>query len=91
MNYKYNGKENIFEIGEEEVIQMSVVKTWFTTLEDIADDLEREDICFPFDEAIREDYEFLEHIVLKTNKKSNITNKYVSKIALKEFMDIQYP
>ena len=90
MNYKYNTKESIFDV-EEIVIELNVVKTWFATLEDIADDLEREDICFPFDEVIREDKEFLEYIVLKTNKKCNITNKYVSRIALKEFMDIQYP
>ena len=67
------------------------VKTWFEEFEDIADDLEREDICLPFDELIREDKEFLEHMVLKTNKKCNNTNKYVVTIALKEFMGIQYP
>ena len=30
-------------------------------------------------------------MVLKTNKRCNNTNKYVSAIALKEFMGIQYP
>lgn len=91
MNYKYNVEECIFEVEEEIVIDNDVVNTWFSTFEDIADELEREDICLPFDEVIREDREFLEHMVLKTNRKSNITNKYVSMIALKEFMDIQYP
>lgn len=90
MNYKYNVEECIFEV-EEFIIELNVVKSWFTTFEDIADDLQREDICFPFDEVVREDKEFLEHMVLKTNKKSNHTNKYVSMIALKEFMGIQYP
>ena len=89
MNYKV--EEEFFEVEEEFFIELNVVKSWFATLEDVADDLEREDICLPFDELIREDKEFLEHIVLKTNKKCNITNKYVSRIALKEFMGIQYP
>lgn len=91
MNYKYNIKEYIFEVEEEVVIELNQVKTWFEAFEDIADDLQREDICLPFDEIVREDKEFLEHMVLKTNKKCNITNKYVSMIALKEFMGIQYP
>lgn len=91
MNYKYNVEECIFEVEEEFVIELNQVKTWFETFEDIADDLEREDIYFPFYEVIREDNLFLEHMVLKTNKKCNITNKYVSRIALKEFMDIKYP
>ena len=90
MNYKYNIEECIFEV-EEKVIELNQVKTWFEEFEDIADDLQREDICLPFDEVIREDKEFLEHMVLKTNKKCNNTNKYVSAIALKEFMGIQYP
>lgn len=91
MKYVYNDFEKVFEVNEEEVIELNQVKTWFETFEDIADDLQREDICLPFDEVIRESEEFLEHMVLKTNKKSNITNKYVSRIALKEFMGIQYP
>ena len=91
MNYKYNVEECIFEVEEEEVIELNQVKTWFETFEDIADNLQREDICLPFDEVIKEDWEFLEYMVLKTNQKSNITNKYVSTIALKEFMGIQYP
>lgn len=91
MNYKYNVEECIFEVEEEEVIELNQVKTWFEAFEDIADELETEDICFPFDEVIKEDWEFLEHMVLKTNKKCNNTNKYVSMIALKEFMGIQYP
>ena len=89
--YKYNENLRIFEIKEEFVVELKDVNAWFSTFEDIADDLEREDVCFPFDEVIRESEEFLEHMVLKTNKKSNITNKYVSRIALKEFMGIQYP
>ena len=91
MNYKYNIKELVYEVEEEVIIELNQVKTWFEEFEDIADDLEREDICFPFDEAIREDKEFLEHMVLKTNKRCNNTNKYVSMIALEEFMGIQYP
>lgn len=91
MNYKYNVEECIYEVEEECIIELSVVNTWFEEFEDIADDLQREDICLPFDEVIREDELFLEHMVLKTNKKCNITNKYVSRIALKEFMGIQYP
>ena len=91
MNYKYNVEEYIFEVEEEFVVELNVVNTWFATFEDIADDLERNDVSFPFDEVIREDKEFLEHMVLKTNRKCNITNKYVSMIALKEFMGIQYP
>lgn len=87
-----NIEEKVFEIEEKElIVELKDVKTWFETFEDIADDLQREDICLPFDEVIRESEEFLEHMVLKTNKKSNITNKYVSRIALKEFMGIQYP
>ena len=88
MNFEV--EEVIMEF-EEVIVEFEDVETWFSTFEDIADDLEREDVCLPFDELIREDYEFLEHMVLKTNKKSNITNKYVSRIALKEFMGIQYP
>ena len=91
MKYVYNDFEKVFEVNEEEVIELNQVKTWFETFEDIADDLQREDICLPFDEVIREDEMFLEHMVLRTNKKCNNTNKYVSRIALKEFMDIQYP
>lgn len=90
MKYEYNDFEKIFVV-EEEVIELNQVKTWFEAFEDIADELETEDICFPFDEVIKEDWEFLEHMVLKTNKRCNNTNKYVSRIALKEFMDIQYP
>ena len=89
MKYVYNYENGIYEV-EEEIIELNQVKTWFEEFEDIADDLEREDICLPFDELIREDEEFLEHMVLKTNKRCNNTNKYVSMIALKEFMDIQY-
>ena len=91
MKYKYNDFEKVFEIEEQFIVELNQVKTWFSTFEDIADELETEDICFPFDEVIKEDWEFLEHMVLKTNKKCNNTNKYVSMIALKEFMDIQYP
>ena len=90
MKYEYNDFEKVFEVNEEFVIDENVVKTWFSTFEDIADDLQREDICLPFDEVVRENEEFLEHMVLKTNKRCN-TNKYVSTIALKEFMNIQYP
>ena len=91
MKYVYNDFEKVFEVNEEFVIDENVVNAWFSTFEDIADDLQREDICLPFDELIREDWEFLEHMVLRTNKKCNNTNKYVSRIALKEFMGIQYP
>ncbi len=91
MNYKYNIEECIFEVEEEEIVELNQVKTWFEAFEDIADDLQREDICLPFDEVVREEKEFLEHMVLKTNKRCNNTNKYVSAIALKEFMGIQYP
>lgn len=91
MKYVYDFEEKIFVVEEEEIIELNQVKTWFEAFEDIADELETEDICFPFDEVIKEDWEFLEHMVLKTNKRCNITNKYVSMIALKEFMDIQYP
>ena len=91
MNYKYNVEECIFEVEEEFVVELNQVKTWFEEFENIADDLQREDVCLPFDELVREDEEFLEHMVLKTNKKCNNTNKYVSTIALKEFMGIQYP
>ena len=91
MKYVYDFEEKIFVVEEEEVIELNQVKTWFEAFEDIADDLQREDICLPFDEVVRENKEFLEHMVLKTNKKCNNTNKYVSMIALKEFMDIQYP
>ena len=91
MKYVYEFEEKVFVVEkEEEVIELNQVNAWFEEFENIADVLEREDICFPFDEVIREDRE-LEHMVLKTNKKCNITNKYVSRIALKEFMDIQYP
>ena len=77
----------------EEVVELGNIdaKTWFATLEDVADDLEREDICLPFDELIREDEEFLQDIIVKTNKRCNNSNKYVVTIALKEFMGIQYP
>ena len=75
----------------EEVVELGDAKTWFATLEDVADDLEREDICLPFDELIREDEEFLQDIIVKTNKRCNNSNKYVVTIALKEFMGIQYP
>ena len=91
MKYVYDFEEKIFVVEEEEVIELNQVKTWFEAFEDIADDLQREDICLPFDEVIKEDWEFLEHMVLKTNKRCNNTNKYVSAIALKEFMGIQYP
>lgn len=91
MKYVYDFEEKIFVVKEEVIVELEDVNAWFSTFEDIADDLEREDICFPFDEVIREDKEFLEHMVLKTNRKSNTTNKYVSRIALKEFMGIQYP
>ena len=89
MKYTYDCENGFFEV-EEEIVELNQVKTWFEELEDIADDLEREDICLPFDELIREDEEFLEHMVLKTNKRCNNTNKYVSMIALKDFMGIQY-
>lgn len=91
MNYKYNDELKNFEVEQEFIIELEDVNAWFSEFEDIAQELEMEDICFPFYEVIREDWEFLEHMVLKTNKKCNITNKYVSRIALKEFMDIQYP
>ena len=91
MNYKYDIKERVFVVEEEVVVELNQVKTWFEEFEDIADELETEDICFHFDEVIKEDWEFLEHMVLKTNKRCNNTNKYVSMIALKEFMGIQYP
>ena len=91
MKYVYDFEEKIFVVEEEEVIELHQVKTWFEEFEDIADDLQREDICLPFDEVVRENEEFLEHMVLKTNKRCNNTNKYVSAIALKEFMGIQYP
>lgn len=90
MKYRYNHFEKIFEVNEE-IIELNQVNAWFEEFEEIADVLEREDICFPFYEVIREDKEFLEHMVLRTNKRCNITNKYVSIIALKEFMGIQYP
>ena len=91
MKYVYDFEEKIFVVEEEEIIELNQVKTWFEAFEDIADDLQREDICLPFDEVVRENEEFLEHMVLKTNKRCNNTNKYVSMIALKEFMGIQYP
>lgn len=91
MKYVYEFEEKIFVIEEEEIVELNQVKTWFETFEDIADDLQREDICLPFDELIRENQDFLEHMVLKTNQRCNNTNKYVSRIALKEFMGIQYP
>ena len=91
MKYIYNDFEKVFEVNEEFVIELNQVKTWFATLEDVADDLEREDICLPFDELIREDEEFLQDISVKTNKRFNNSNKYVVTIALKEFMGIQYP
>ena len=91
MKYVYDFEEKIFVVDEEVIIELNQVKTWFEEFEDIADDLQREDICLPFDEVIKEDWEFLEHMVLKTNKRCNNTNKYVSAIALKEFMGIQYP
>ena len=91
MKYVYNDFEKVFEVNEEFIIELNQVKTWFEELEDIADDLEREDICLPFDELIREDEEFLQDIIVKTNKRCNNSNKYVVTIALKEFMGIQYP
>ena len=91
MFYRYNEELRNFEVNEEFIIELEDVNAWFEALEDIADELETEDICFPFDEVIKEDWEFLEHMVLKTNKRCNNTNKYVSAIALKEFMGIQYP
>ena len=91
MKYVYEFEEKVFVVEEEVVIELNQVKTWFEEFEDITDDIEREDICLPFDELIRENEEFLEHMVLKTNKRCNNTNKYVSMIALKEFMGIQYP
>ena len=86
-----NFKELDFKV--EEVVELVDIdaKNWFATLEDVADELEREDICLPFDELIREDEEFLQDIIVKTNKKCNNSNKYVVTIALKEFMGIQYP
>lgn len=90
MKYEYNYENGIYEV-EEEIIELNQVNAWFATLEDVADDLEREDICLPFDELIREDEEFLQDIIVKTNKKCNNSNKYVVTIALKEFMGIQYP
>ena len=91
MKYIYDCENEMFVVDEEVIIELNQVKTWFEEFEDIADDLQREDICLPFDEVIKEDWEFLEHMVLKTNKRCNNTNKYVSAIALKEFMGIQYP
>lgn len=91
MFYRYNEELRNFEVEQEFVVELEDVNAWFSTFEDIADELEREDICLPFDEVIREDEMFLEHMVLRTNKKCNNTNKYVSRIALKEFMGIQYP
>ena len=91
MKYVYEFEEKVFVVEEEVVIELNQVKTWFEEFEDITDDIEREDICLPFDELIRENEEFLEHMVLKTNKRCNNTNKYVSMIALEEFMGIQYP
>lgn len=89
--YKYNDFEKVFEVNEEFVIELRDVNAWFATLEDVADDLEREDICLPFYELIREDEEFLQDIIVKTNKRCHNSNKYVVTIALKEFMGIQYP
>ena len=91
MQYKYNCELRNYEINEEFIIELEDVETWFSTLEDIADELEMEDICFPFDEVIREDEEFLQDIIVKTNKRCNNSNKYVVTIALKDFMGIQYP
>ena len=91
MFYRYNEELRNFEVNEEFIIELEDVNAWFEAFEDIADELETDDICFPFDEVIKEDWEFLEHMVLKTNKRCNNTNKYVSAIALKEFMGIQYP
>lgn len=89
--YVYDFEEKIFVVKEEKIIELNQVKTWFEAFEDIADDLQREDICLPFDELIREDEEFLQDIIVKTNKRCNNSNKYVVTIALKEFMGIQYP
>ena len=89
MKYTYN--ENGFFEVEEIIVELNQVNDWFEEFEEIADDLQREDICLPFDELIREDEEFLEYMVLKTNKRCNNSNKYVVTIALKEFMGIQYP
>ena len=91
MKYRYDCENEMFEVEEELIIELNQVKTWFEEFEDIADDLQREDICLPFDEAIREDWEFLQDIIVKTNKRCNNSNKYVVTIALKEFMGIQYP
>ena len=91
MKYTYDCENGFFVVEEEEIVELNQVKTWFATLEDVADELEREDICLPFDELIREDEEFLQDIIVKTNKKCNNSNKYVVTIALKEFMGIQYP
>ena len=89
--YKYNEQLKCFEVNEEFIVELEDANAWFKAFEDIADELETDDICFPFDEVIKEDWEFLEYMVLKTNKRCNNTNKYVSAIALKEFMGIQYP
>lgn len=91
MKYVYNDFEKVFEVNEEFVIELNQVKTWFEELEELAYELEMEDICLPFDELLREDEEFLQDIIVKTNKRCNNSNKYVVTIALKEFMDIQYP
>ena len=91
MKYEYNYENGIYEVEEEEIVELNQVNAWFEELENIANELETEDICFPFDEVMKEDWEFLEYMVLKTNKRCNNTNKYVSAIALKEFMGIQYP
>ena len=89
MKYKYNENLGIFEI-EEVVVELGEIKNWFDTFEDVADELEREDICLPFDDLIKEDKEFLEYVINKTNNRVKNTNKYVSKIALKEYMGIIY-
>lgn len=91
MNYKYNDELKNFEVEQEFIIELEDVNAWFATLEDVADEMEREDICLPFYELIREDEESLQDIIVKTNKRCNNNNKYVVTIALKEFMDIQYP
>ena len=91
MKYVYNDFEKVFEVNEEFVIELNQVKTWFEELEDIANNHEREEIYLPFDELIREDEQFLQDIIVKTNKRCNNSNKYVVTIALKEFMGIQYP
>jgi len=86
MKYTFDEEIGIFVVEEEEIVELKDVQTWFETFEEVADELEEEDICLPFDEVIREDEEFLEEVIIKVNKRCNITNKNVSKIAIKEFI-----